>query len=99
MPAEVRIREQIVKAIKKRGGRPIKYYGCVFSEAGVPDLLVCYRGQFVFLEIKKPGEKATRKQLQVIDELYQAGAIGGIVMSVNAAILFLDEVDNMYGDT
>lgn len=93
MARESDIRTRIVKEIKRRGGRPIKYHGSCYSEAGVPDLLVCYKGFFVFIETKKPGEQPTPKQVAVIQELERSRGTGGIAESVEDAMSILDRID------
>jgi len=93
MKKESKIREEIVKAIRARGGRPIKFYGCIYSESGMPDLLVCYRSRFIFIETKQKGKEARKKQELVMQSLRNAGAIGGVVDSLKNAIIYFDEVD------
>lgn len=93
MKSEAKLREDIVKAIRARGGRPIKFYGCIYSEAGMPDLLVCYHSRFIFIETKRKGETARKKQELVMESLREAGAIGGIARSVSEALVFFNKVD------
>jgi hypothetical protein len=93
MAREKTLSKNIKAAIRARGGRPIKYHGSCYSEAGIPDLLACYRGQFVFFESKLPGEWPTAIQSAVMDQLKAAGAIGGICVNVQMAMTYLDSVD------
>jgi hypothetical protein len=37
------------------------------------DLLVCWRGRFVAIEVKRPGGKATRLQLQIMADIRATG--------------------------
>lgn len=97
MAKESEIRAKIVKAIKNRGARPVKYYGCVYSEAGVSDLLVCYRGLFLVIETKVPGEQPTAKQDAFIDSVHQSEGWGGPASSVEEALEYLDEIDTVMG--
>lgn len=97
MAKESEIRAKIVKALKNRGARPVKYYGCVYSEAGVSDLLVCYRGLFLVIETKVPGERTTPKQDAFIDSVHQSEGWGGSASSVAEAIEYLDEIDATMG--
>ena len=82
----------IKKAVEIQGGRPIKYHGSCYSEAGIPDLLIAFKGNFVFFEVKLPGEKPTAIQSAVMDELKDAGAVGAVVYSVHEAISFLQNI-------
>ena len=95
MPAEARIRAAIVKAIRARGGRPIKYYGCVYTEAGIADELVAYKGLFVWIETKRPGEKQTPIQRRKAEEFKPHVAALGTAENVAQAMAILDTVDEM----
>lgn len=97
MARESDIRAKIVKALKDRGARPIKYYGCVYTEAGVSDLLVCYRGLFLVIETKKPGESTTVKQDAFIESIHRSEGFGGPASSVDEALEYLDEIDTVMG--
>ena len=94
---ESKIRAKIVKELKNRGARPVKYYGCVYTEAGVSDLLVCYRGLFLVIETKVPGEVPTVKQKAFIASVHQSEGWGGPASSVEEALAYLDEIDSTMG--
>lgn len=50
--------------------------------AGMPDLLMLKNGRAVFLEVKRPGGKATPLQLARIDEIRRVGgAVAEVVFS------------------
>jgi len=59
-----------------------------YSNSGVPDILVCYRGIFIGLECKANGNKPTRLQESHIKEINMNGGIAFIVDEHN--------VDNLY---
>ena len=61
-----------------------KVYGSGYSKKGEPDLLVCFRGRFVGLEVKDPKNKsygATALQIQRIKEIRKSGGIAAVVTS------------------
>lgn len=102
--SESTISKNIRAALIARGARPIKYHGGPYSEAGIPDLLVAYRGRFIFLETKQPGETPTPIQRKRMTELsytpepcalIRTGpeAIGGVVETVDQALSYLNAVD------
>lgn len=64
-----------------RKGTPVKYGLC----NGSSDLIGWHNktGQFVALEIKKPGKKATKEQQSFIDAVKRAGGIAFVAHSVN----------------
>jgi hypothetical protein len=59
-----------------------------YSNSGVPDILVCYRGIFIGLECKANGNKPTRLQESHIKEINMNGGIAFIVDEHN--------IDNLY---
>ena len=72
-----------------------KVYGSGYSKKGEPDLLVCFRGRFVGLEVKDPKNKsygATKLQLQRLKEIEKAGGISAVVTSpLDVELLFLSK--------
>ena len=52
-----------------------------FQEVGIPDLLCCWKGHFIGLEVKLPGEKASPRQRLVISRIREAGGVADIVSS------------------
>jgi hypothetical protein len=90
---------KIVKAIqariKKRGGRCIKIHGGdnPFQEVGIPDLLCCYRGRFVGLEVKQPGERPSPVQMVFLHEIVSSGGYASVVSSVEEVDRLLARID------
>jgi hypothetical protein len=62
------------------------------STRGVPDLVICYRGRFIGLEVKSTLNKATQIQMWNLLRITGAGGIGAVVRSVNDVKLILDKV-------
>ena len=60
----------------------VKLHGSHFQRAGLPDLLALRDGQTVFFEVKRPGEKPTKLQKHVLDELVARGFVACVVRSV-----------------
>jgi Holliday junction resolvase len=85
--SEKAIVEAIKKALTKRGAWVIKTHGSPHL-AGVPDLLVCYNGHFVALEVKQPHTRdtVTRRQQHFLDAIEAAGGFGRVVTSVEEAL-------------
>lgn len=59
----------------------IKTHGSMYS-AGQPDLLGCYQGRTLALEVKRPGGKPTKLQMTMLKKWEAAGAIADVVHSV-----------------
>lgn len=85
----------IVKAIREYlhslGAVTIKYHGGPYAQVGVSDIIFVLNGRAGFLEAKVPGKHATPVQLSFIDSCLRAGAIAGVVHSV-------DEVKELLND-
>lgn len=62
--------------LEGRGAWVFKVHGGdnPFQEVGIPDLLVCYKGHFIGLEAKLPGQQLDPKQEAVIERMRKAGA-------------------------
>lgn len=62
-----------------------KVHGGMFGRAGVPDILICYRGRFYAMEAKVDHNTTTDKQAYELNLLTQAGAVAGVVRSLEDA--------------
>lgn len=82
---EAGIVQKIRKAVEKDGGWVLKVHGSPSQVAGIPDLIICWRGLFVALEVKRPGGSATPLQAHTLDEISKAGGSVGVVTSVEEA--------------
>jgi len=61
----------------------VKTHGDKYTRHGVPDLLVCYNGQFIALEVKRPQlGKLTDNQKQELAKISAAGGLAAVVTSV-----------------
>lgn len=59
-----------------------KEHGGQFGTAGIPDIIVCYKGRFIALEVKRPGGKPTLLQKITLNKIEKAKGIAKIVTSV-----------------
>lgn len=95
MQPEARLVKRIQDRIRARGGRCFKIHGGdnPFQEAGIPDLLVCYKGVFLGLEVKLPGEDPSTIQRKVLSEIERAGGYAVVVTTVEQVDRLLDKID------
>lgn len=83
------LERDVVAAIRKYlaslGGDAFfwKEHGGPYSTNGVPDIICCYRGRFLGLEVKRPGGKLTELQKRSLDRINTAGGIARRVDSVD----------------
>ena len=59
-----------------------KEHGGMYGTAGIPDIIICYKGRFVALEVKRPGGKLTRLQAKAIKDIRAAEGGAYIVTSI-----------------
>ena len=64
------------------------------SAKGCSDLLVCYRGRWVSLEVKRDAKaKATTTQLEFLADVARAGGVGAVVWDIDGVAAILDAID------
>ena len=67
--------------LKSKGAWVLKYWGgssqkgINFTKSGIPDLLVCFRGVFIGIELKAPKGKPSDLQWYNLKEIDKAGGI------------------------
>lgn len=88
-----------MKALRERGAKVIKTHGGPFTPTGTPDLIGCVNGRAFVLEVKRPGQRPRRIQEYELEQWRKAGAIAGVVTSVEEALaVVFGEVSNQYID-
>ena len=60
-----------------------KEHGGQYGTAGIPDIIVCYKGRFYGLEAKVGRNKPTRLQEATIEQIKRAGGTAAVVRSVD----------------
>lgn len=86
---------KIMAMIKLRTQFVEKLHGGMFQREGLPDLIVCYRGRFIAIEVKVPGKEdtATDAQVQCLKEIADAGGVSMIASSVKQVEGVLNALD------
>jgi Holliday junction resolvase len=62
-----------------------KEHGGQFGTAGIPDIVVCYKGRFVAFEVKTETGRTTVLQEVTIRQIRKAGGTAAVVRSVEDA--------------
>ena len=100
VPLEAAVVRRITRVLDDRGAWWVKTTGV--SKVGCPDLLVCYRGCFIAIEVKRSppqslGGKSsyglTSKQKHELRKIRDAGGLAYVAYSEDDAKLILAEVD------
>src|SRR5436305_7998174 len=81
--------------LQGRGAKSLKIHGGdnPFQEVGIPDLLCCYRGRFVGIEAKLPGETPSAVQMLHLREIEAAGGYAAVCETVEMVGRLLSEID------
>lgn len=83
MKPETILQKKIRSYLENKGAWVVKYHGNEFSEIGVPDLLVCYKGKFIGLEVKVKPNKPSKIQEAQIKNIIYAGGIALVIDDTN----------------
>lgn len=74
--AEEKLYENKIKAyLKSKGAYFVKYFGCAYTQAGVPDILCCYKGKFIAIEVKAEKGRVSELQKYNIEQIQKAGGV------------------------
>lgn len=77
MAKEKSFEKRIKDYLKKNGHWFVKYWaGAAFTKSGIPDLLICFNGQFLGLEVKAANGKPSQLQLYNLKKIDESGGFG-----------------------
>lgn len=85
----------ILRVLKRRGAWVVKIHQTGRGTRGTPDILCCYRGRFIALEVKSDRGKATDNQLVQLRAIQAAGGHALIVTGPHKVDQLLDAIDAM----
>jgi len=68
-------------------------HGSRWQGAGRPDIIACYRGRFLAIEVKRPGGKITKLQEYELLTWEYAGAVTAVVTSVEGVREIIKKLD------
>ena len=74
-----------------------KEHGGMYGTAGIPDLIICYKGRFIGLECKVGKNTATALQQQTIRQILKAGGYAVVVKSVGEVKAIIQAFEKEYG--
>lgn len=87
---------KIKQYLKDKGAYVEKIWGGGFQSAGIPDIIACYKGRFLGIEVKVGNNKPSEIQLVKLKRINDADGVGVVVWSleeVKELIGLLDEAD------
>lgn len=69
-----------------------KEHGGQYGTAGVPDIIICYKGKFIAFECKVPGRKPTLLQALTIRKILSANGIAVVITSLEQAKQVIESI-------
>ena len=90
---EASIVQGIRMLLTTRGAWNMKVHGGPMGRAGIPDVIACYRGVFVAIEVKRPGAKPTPHQRRELDAIHSADGHAVIATSKHDVLELLARID------
>lgn len=100
MNAESKLQSEILKYLRILGPRCWAIRAAVCNERGVPDILCCYKGQFVGFEVKADKGRLSKAQRLQNERIRLAGGRAVVVRSlldVAAVLEHVDKTDSQQG--
>ncbi|MCL2301532.1 MAG: VRR-NUC domain-containing protein [Firmicutes bacterium] len=70
-----------------------KEHGGSYGAAGIPDIICCYRGRFLGLEVKQLGNKMTRLQEVTLERIRAALGVAHMVTSLAEARAIIKKLE------
>ena len=72
--SELKIQTAILRKLRTSGGLWFKIHDIITK--ALPDIIGCYQGLFIAIEVKRVGERPTKLQDWVLEQVEKAGGIG-----------------------
>lgn len=79
MAAEKNFENRLKKFLKDKGCWVLKTWGGGLQRSGIPDLLVCYKGLFIAIELKAPKGKPSDLQMWNLSKIHDAGGFAWLL--------------------
>lgn len=74
--SESRLVREIKKYLEEQGAYVENIWGGGFQAAGIPDIIACYKGRFLGIEVKVGKNKPSKLQEVKIELINKAGGVG-----------------------
>ena len=76
MAKEKVFENKIKNYLKSKKCYCVKYFGCMYSTSGTPDILACINGYFVAIEVKAQDGVVSALQLEKLNQVRRSGGFG-----------------------
>ena len=82
MPRESTLQDKVINYLESIGAYVFNVPGTGMGRKGTPDLLICYQGKFIAIELKVPGAKPSKLQEYELAKVRNAGGIAEVIHSM-----------------
>lgn len=90
---EKTIENKIKAYLKSIGAYYFKHHGNQFSQVGVPDIIACYKGHFIGIEVKNETGKTSPLQDINLKMIQDAGGYSLVARSVEDVEWVIKDID------
>ena len=73
-----------------------KEHGGMYGTSGIPDIICCYKGRFIGIEVKRPGGKLSRLQEAALRKIQAAGGSAVVAFNVEDVKNFFSSFNNLH---
>ena len=92
---EAQFSREVTQYLESNGAIVNNQTGSMFSKVGVSDLLVCYKGFFIALELKVGSYQPDPLQISYLQKVREAGGFGLILRdTIKELMVLLSCIDN-----
>ena len=92
---EAQFSREVTQYLESKGAIVNNQTGSMFSKVGVSDLLVCYKGFFIALELKVGSYQPDPLQISYLQKIRDAGGFGLILRdNIHELMVLLSCIDN-----
>ena len=88
---EKKLQKKIIDLLQSKGAFVIKTI--VSSRSGLPDLIACYKGNFISIEVKGESE-VTALQKYNIEQIKKAGGQAIVAYNISEVIDLIENISN-----
>nr|DAV53827.1 MAG TPA: Nuclease [Caudoviricetes sp.] len=88
------IQRKIIKYLESIGAYVVKVVAS--NKSGTPDILACYRGIFLAIEVKRPETKTNVSELQIynIKKIKEAGGVAIVSWDLDTVKATIEEINS-----
>lgn len=97
--SEATFSRKLQKTLRERGWWVVKYHASQYTPKGIPDLICCYRGHFIGLELKRDAKAGLSQwQARVGQEIQDNQGLFYKVYPENMTSV-IEDVESRLGET